>query len=432
MKRFFFTLMIISIVLIIFGFDMGGRIENEFRLFVFDRNTFFDKFYLDIECANELNEKLDLYLNIEFENDFSFYIKNIDDLTEKESFYKNFLKVYEAKIFIKKYPFDFIDVTLGKTFYNLGKGFIVSPADIVNSDDLSDPLKMDKKVTDFMVLIESYLKNFDVKLIYTPFFTPSILPEGYIDFNEYFGNLNINDSIILPDNIFQNSEIFIEFLKDVKSFQTSLFYGYSRTNTPLPSNIKIRMTTPLSVVADAEFDFPRISTLGLAFSGTFGDLSLWSDLVGNYIDDNKFTIDLTGVGRGVVDTFFTKQKIFFNFLVGFDFNIFSKYYFMTQYVHGLRGTYGEENLNDYLFFNSRISFLNEKIFVEPFNFAYEIVDWRRIKNEGGILINPKIMFNLMDDFSIGISFYYIKGTSESFFRKIEKLSSFEIKTKLFF
>ncbi|MEJ5307816.1 MAG: hypothetical protein WHT27_05920 [candidate division WOR-3 bacterium] len=432
MKKFFLILIILLGVLTIFASDISGKIENDFRLFVFEKNIFMDKFYVDMEYKKNFNEKFDFNLCLQIESDYPFFIKNIEDMTEKENFYKNLFKIYEAKIFLKKFPFDFVDLTLGKTFYNLGKGFVVSPSDIVNSDDLSDPLRMDKKVTNFMVLLESYFKFFDLNIIYTPFFTPSILPDGYIDFKDYMGNLNIKDSIILPENIFQNSDFFVEFLKDINNFQTSFFYGYSRTKTPLPSNIKLEMVTPFSGFGDVKFNFPRISSFGLGFSGAFGDFSLWSDFVGNFLNENRFKIDLTEIGRGVVDTFFAKEKIFFNFLLGFDFNISGKYYFMTQYVHGIRGTYGEENLNDYLFFNSRISFLNEKIFVEPFNFAYEIVDWKEIKSQGGILFNPKITLNLMDDFSIGFSFFYIKGTSGSYFKKIEKLSCFELTTKVFF
>ncbi|MEO0237642.1 MAG: hypothetical protein ABIN35_05340 [candidate division WOR-3 bacterium] len=432
MKKIFFLITSIQFFFTISGFDISSKVENNSRLFVFDGNIFSDILFFEAESKKNFNEKLDLYFDIQFENDLSVVIKNIKGLTDTENFNKNFFKIYEAKIFFRKYPFDFIDVTVGKTFYNIGKGFTVSPADIVNPDDLSDPLRMDRKVTKGMFLVESYFKFFDLNIIYSPFFVPSILPKGYIDLKDYFGNLNIKDSIIYPENIFQSSELFIEILKNINNFQTSCFYGYTRTTTPLPSNLKIQMVTPILAFADAKFHFPRMNTFGLSFSGSFADASIWFDFVHNYIRDNKFKIDLTDFGKGIVDTSFSKDKIFFNFLIGFDYNISGKYYFMTQFVHGLRGTYGEENLNDYLFFYSRISFLNEKILFEPLNFAYEIVDWKNLKNEGGLLINPKITFNLMDDFSFGFSFYYINGTERSYFKKIEKFGCLELTTKVFF
>lgn len=48
------------------------------------------------------------------------------------------------------------------------------------------------------------------------------------------------------------------------------------------------------------------------------------------------------------------------------------------------------------------------------------------------MINQKIIFNLMDDFLVGFSFYYLDGTEKSYFKKIEKLGCFEITTKIFF
>lgn len=141
--------------------------------------------------------------------------------------------------------------------------------------------------------------------------------------------------------------------------------------------------TDLSICL-CNFSFSRINTFGLSFSRNLNNVSIWADFVGNYIEDNRFKIDLSDVGGGIVDTFFSEDKTFFNFLIGLDYNIGEKYYFMVQYLHGLRGKYGEENLNDYLFVNSRISFLNERILFEPVNFAYEIVDWKNLKNEGGL------------------------------------------------
>jgi len=432
MKKFSSLINCIFIFLNLISSDFYGQLNNDSRLLFFEGYKLYDVSLLDLKHDRWIGDKLKFTMDLQVKTDLLSFFNKTEDLYNSNNFYKNDFRIYETSLFFKKFPFEFVDITIGRTYYNPGKGFVVSPIDIINSDDLSDPLKMNEKITKGLLIIETYSKFFNLNLIYSPFFSPMLLPFRYIDYSEYFGVINVRDSLMFPEDIFKSSEIFLFLIKDFNNLQTSFFYGYSRTRTPLAKSVKIVMSSPFSAMADLKMWFPRIHNFGFTFSTNLKDFGIWGDLCGNFVSENSFKIDMSDIGRETVDTFNFKEKFFSNFLLGIDYTLFSNYYMTFQYLHGMRGQYGEENINDYFFFGSKINLLDGKIVFEPLNFAYEVVNWKNIKNEGGVLLNPKITFNFIDNFSFGISFYYIKATEKSYFEKIENRSCFEFTTKIFF
>lgn len=432
MKKFYSLITFLLFFLNLFPSDFYGEIENSMRINFLQGYSFYDYSLLDLKYDRWMGDRIKFYLDVQVQTDLLPLLKRTEDLSFADNFYNSDFRIYETSLFLKRFPFDFVDLTFGKTYYNPGKGFVVSPVDIINPDDLSDPLKMDRKLTKGLFIVEMYSKIFNLNIIYSPFFTPTLLPSGYIDYSEYLGGVNVKDSLIFPEDIAKSSELFLFMIKDFNNLQTSFFYGYSRSRTPLAKNVKIIMNSSFSAIADLQLWFPRVHNFGFTFSTVLKDFGIWGDLCGNFVSEKNFKIDMSDIGRGTVDTFNFKEKFFFNFLAGIDYTLFSNYYMTFQYVHGMRGVYGEENINDYFFFGSRINLLGGKIVFEPLNFAYEIVNWKNLKNEGGLLLNPKITFDFIDNFSFGVSFYYIKATKNSYFDKIDKKDCVEFTTKIFF
>ncbi|MDD3803515.1 MAG: hypothetical protein PHW02_03890 [bacterium] len=433
MKKILYLILIMPYI-IFAGISFSGEGEALGRISLSnDPNFLFKKTNLKLSLDCDINENTAFWAGTDLFFDFQKGISDMSDLSEKGSFPETRISLDETYLSIKRFPVSFIDISVGRQKVTVGEGDVVSPVDIVCPDDLSDPLTFGDKVAKEILSVYAYAFNTEFALHYSPVFAPSLLFENFIDLNEQFRGVDyINDTVKLPSGIKESSDIFAVLSGDVSSASFSVFYGYTRTHTPLPENVTVEMVSLTSARADLEFFFPRMQTGGFSISLSAGEVGLWGDFSANYVSQTEYTIDLSDVGRGVIDTFSMKSKYFFNCLLGMDYTFPGGFYMNIQYAHGMRGEYGEEMMHDYIFVGTRLPLFNEKIVAEPLNMSYEISDFDMITKRGAIVAYPKITLKSMDNLEISAALIYVSATTGTNFSRINGYDGLELGLKYYF
>jgi len=393
----------------------------------------FRKLKLGFSISGDLNENAAFAVSPVLYMNFSDEIGEMSDISKKGIFPETRLLLGEAYVHLKRFPASFVDLGIGRQKVTMGKGDVVSPVDVICPDDLSDPLKFDEKIAKELISACFYAGGAELALYYSPVFTPSLLFEDFIDLKEQFKGVDyIRDTVVMPAGITESSDIFAVLSGDISSVSLSAFYGYTRTHTPLPLSVTVEMASMTSALADIEFFFPRMHTAGVSISGSAGDVGVWADFSANYISQTEYSIDLSSVGRGVLDTFSMEKKYFFNGLAGMDYTFEGGFYVSLQYAHGMRGEYGEETMHDYVFMGTRLPLMNERILLEPLNFSYEINDFKMITKRGAIVAYPKATYKGMDNLEISAALIYVNATSETNFNRMDGYDGVELSMKYYF
>lgn len=398
MKRFIF---IIPVFLIAAEFQFGGYLNLDTRM------NFKDYYF------NFNESRLDFYLKAKNDN-FNFFTEfwvrenglnktnTFEDLTSPEK-YAFSIEMKEAYINLSNFPFDFIDLRVGKQRTAWGTAYVFNPTDNLDPLDLEDIWDFERRLPSFSLKMNLFVKDFSLQGVYIPFFSSARLPE------ERFLNIlypvdsmvsSVVNTIIFPPRTKENSIYGLRLKKNFAGTDFSLSYVYGRYNLPFPSNITI-VPVMSGIQVNTELSFPKQQIIGFDFATSFDKFGLWGE-IGYFIPESlNCVIDRSLIGLGVSDSL-VLDKNYYKYVLGLDYRQ-NDIYVLLQYVYGFPYDAGE-NINDFLLLHSSFKFFDSKIELN-LNYAFEIYNFE--DKEFSHLLSPEISFYPLSNLQIKTGLKYI-------------------------
>ena len=421
--------------------DGGNWIWNEDRLTLdFEKSiTGNSKFYSEVWMRNI---GLPQYYSLS-----DLYNKNITDPWNAE--------IRQAYVSVYGLLGGKMDLTIGKQIINWGTADKFNPTNNLNPYDYEDVLDFGRKRGNFALRAQYYINdNYNVDLVYEPFFRPAALPVGA--FSQLLGGSmeqmvsqlpypvnSVSDSLILPSNKMADTYTAGVRLKGFAAgFDYSFSYVYGYDGLPYVSSNTLNYefdlvfngTTMVPVYRDGslstDLSFYRRHILGFDLAGNLAGVGVWfegaayipaTDVV---MTTTVNSITLAGTQTQATDSLvMEKGKPYYKYVVGADYTFNNGIYLNTQFIHGfLHERKGD--LNDYLFVRMEKSFFNDKLKLAPLSGAVAVSDWNDLENSYAWAYFPQIAYMPVDNIEIDLAAGLFGGKGEGLFSSLSDFNMF--------
>lgn len=398
MKRFF-----ILIPALLFGaeFQFGGYLNIDTRILLKDYDFNFNETRLDFFFKGKNN-------NFHFYTEFWLKeaLKDVNTMDDLVNIDKNSITIElkESYLNLSNFPFDFVDLRVGKQRTAWGTAYIFNPTDNIDPLDLEDIWDFERKLSSLSLKMTLFLYDFSFQTIYKPFFSPSRLPNERLFYVFYpIDSMvsSVKNLIEIPERSNVNSIYGLRIKRNVKGTDLSLSYVYGRYNLPFPESITVVSTTS-GIKLNNKLVYPKLKTLGLDFATSIDKFGLWGEFAYFIPESLNCVIDKRLVGLGVSDSLIL-HKNYYKYVLGIDYRRDENLYLLLQYVYGFPYDSGE-NINDFILLHSSLKFLDSKIELN-LNYAFEIYDFKNKKFSH--LLSPEISFYPLSNIMIKTGMKYI-------------------------
>uniref|UniRef100_A0A7C4Y4Y2 DUF1302 family protein n=1 Tax=candidate division WOR-3 bacterium TaxID=2052148 RepID=A0A7C4Y4Y2_UNCW3 len=403
MKRSFILL---PIILFASEFEIGGYLNLDTRLLYKDYLFNFNETKFDFYLKGS-NEDFNFYNEIWIKEigikDFS----NLYELSQKEKF--SFIPEFvESYITLGGFPFDFMDITLGKQRTSWGTAYIFNPTDNIDPIDLEDIWDFGRRIASFSFKLKMFLGGTSIQTVFLPFFTPGRLPEEKI-LNVLYPELSqIQDKELvlkIPERNIKNSIFGLKLKRNILKTDISLSYVYGRSSLPFPDTIRI-LFPDIKMIAN--FVYPEMNIIGIDFATSIDRFGLWGEF-GYFIPES---LVLTTI-RGVVKSDSTiLSSPYYKYVLGADFRQDDRFYILLQYIYGFPDDAGDV-MNDFFLLHSSFNFFDHRLELN-LNYAFENYDFN--DKEFSHLLAPEISYSPLSNIKITAGTKYIIGDYGKFGR----------------
>jgi len=443
MKRIVIFSMIIFTNLYLFAqVDIIGNLETKTRFgFTGEDRITWSRNILTLNLTSNITEGAGLFSDIRFVHDgfpkqekVSNYLKNSLELTQPLS-----IEFREAFIDLYAFPLHNVDIRIGKQRIAWGTADKFNPTDNINPDKLDDIYEFGDHFGSTAFNIKWYSGQFTTQLIYTPTFSPAVLPKG--DWINAFINYNVPDTILQQFPQYNPLDIFDYInidnrVKNTSSFAfkiSTMLFGYDlslsfykgREDIPVLdyNNVykffdtisKYDPNTPISFEYGPLFLYPRKSVIGIDFAGSIKNIGIWGEFA---YTDMQEVIDAGGK--------------FIKYVLGFDYTTAYNLYINFQYIHGFLHEMRKDNLNDYFSFRLEKNFPYKNFKLILLSGLASVSDWDNIKESYGFTVGPGLEIRPSDGVELTIGTYIIDAKPESFFYNVKDLDEVYLNVKYSF
>jgi len=290
-----------------------------------------------LSSVNEINSEGKFRLNCRVIQRSDEDIIGIESLKSMFSFENTEFFIDEAELSLYGLFGGFVDIRTGKIRVNWGVGDVISPADIINPYDLRDKWTYETRMGSYGVDIDMFIGGYQTSFFFSPYFQPNLLPG--IDGNVTEGipkSADFTSDIIMPGKSL-NERFSAAFMEKISTgeWSFSFIYGYIRDNIPWTSHVEITQgSLPIFLYVNAELFYPRLHMGALNARGSILGAGFWAEAAAFFPEENSYSIDMTGIGRGVSDTFNIKDRFYVKAVFGIDYLFDNGFYLNLQYLHG--------------------------------------------------------------------------------------------------
>jgi|Deesub1362B_J571_1020462.scaffolds.fasta_scaffold00749_18 hypothetical protein len=403
-----------------FGLEPSGYLRLEKRFPVFVDTLYFLDFYN--ELFFEIEESGGDNFSFKASIDARFYtfpdIGSLQELQEPEKNPPLDIFLWEAYIDIRRFPFNNIDLRIGKQRVSWGTADGLNPTDNINPDDFSDLLDFTKKMPTETFLATFYIKDFSLSAVWSPAVYPALLPKdiSLFSFSEIIEDIyvsHIEDHLILPARNIKNGQMGIRLKGKLFTYDVSLsnFYGYE--HFPFPTQITIYPDTlnPLNSKAEIFLELPKIPAIGADFAGDIGDFGVWGE-AGIFFPEKILTKIISPLGKDSVEIL--SEEPYLKWTLGFDTFFWDGAYLNFQFAYGFPTEIGRDNLGNYFTGVFEKPFLSDRLNLRVYG-VLEIRDFDRFKETSGNLVSTELSYLLNDNLEITLGILSLNGEKESLF-----------------
>jgi len=405
---------------------VNGSIQTDNRFYLDNGNIDYNQntFSLKFEYGSD---NYHLFANPELKLTGVPDIDELSCLQSSENIFPKSLYLNEAYLDIYEFIIQNLDVRIGKQIIVWGKADKINPTSNICPDDFSDIFRFGEKLGVNSLLLNLYISDFTLNMVYVPVFTPSLLPGGGIA--EMAGiSLGKNNYIQEPQNtIGKSSQLGVKFNWFIFNYDFSLSYYYGRSTLPVIYKVDYSSTGSID---STHSKFPKLQVIGFDFSGSLFNMGLWGE-AGLFIPEEVITslyIDKTKISEEKT----IKNKAYLRYIAGTDYTFTNGLYYNLQFVHGFDTEMGKDNLNDYLIGRIEKSFLNDKIKILPVTLILTTNDWDNIGENYGICYIPEIQYFPYDNLELDLGVSILGGKGNNILSNQKENDELFIKAKVSF
>lgn len=359
------------------------------------------------------------------------------DLQNTEKVFQTSVDLREAYLDMYGFIIPALDIRVGKQIIIWGTADKINPTGNLCPSDMSDTFDFGEKLGVNSILMNLYISDFTLGLVFIPVFTPSLLPRGEV-FDSFMPEIppipgtttgdaahNIYTPGTAIDESFQAGAKLSAFLFN---YDFSLSYYWGRYSLPVMYRIDLTLDGPTTDIT-TKSDFPRVHVVGFDFAGSIFDMGVWGE-AGLFIPEkvvaNTYVNTTLSASTTVLD------DIYVRFVLGTDYTFKNGLYYNIQFIHGFDSEIGKEYLNDYLITRIEKSFFYDKIKVLPLTLILATGDIGGIAGNYGIGYLPELQYFPADNLEIDIGALIIGGKDDNLLARLKDTDSLFLTVKVSF
>ena len=416
--------------------DMRMRLQTERNPFTWNENR------ICLQLKARPSEKVQLYSDVVVRG-FGFpRTETIDDLqqTGKEKVQPWGLEFNEAYVDISDFLVEKLDVKIGRQRVAWGTADKFNPTDNLNPKDLQDIFDFGRHLGSNAIKASYYLGDYTLTGILIPVFTPAVLPPSdWLQAFESPSSLppgmrlhSLSNAVILPKNNFNESSMYaFKIATTVADCNVSLSYFNGRDDLPLVTGVTILPLDTLGTVdVSSTMQYPKMQVIGADMAGQIFNVGVWAEaavfLPSRYNLVTSFMLPPNAQQQIAIAL---DDKPYTKYVIGGDYTFTNGLYVNAQYIHGLFHERGHENLEDYLVFALRKSFLNDVLKITFAGGAIEVKDFKDIRNNYAFALGPEVAYYPIDNVEILLGAYIIDGKPTTTFGRVKDNDEIYFKVK---
>ncbi len=430
--------------------QITGYLMSDQRILTDNAKWFWNENRLNIAMDKKLSGALDFHTQLWIRNIGFPSVHNLNMLSNKHNI--NYLDLELREFYVKVYNFlvPNLDMTIGRQIIEWGTADKINPTSNVSPYDYEDILDFGRKRgNEALNLVYTFGKNKDFYLqgIWEPFFRPDNLPiypySQLLSFSPKslpaMSLLAYSDSLIMPSYSLKNSIAAFKLKGFAFGTDWSLSYIYTFDGLPMPYQADYYMISPNTLNLNLKMTYYREHIIGADFSTNIFGAGFWGEAAAfipkkdvsfsAFLHTPNPIMPLQKLADSII---LQKNKPFFKYVVGFDYNFPYDFYIHLQYVHGFTFERGADNLNDYFFFNLDKSLFYGKLKLSPATVAFIVNDWNDIANNYVFAYFPSLVYKPVEDLELNLSGAYITAKGDQIFAKLKDWNMVQFRVKYYF
>jgi len=336
-------------------------------------------------------------------------VSDASGLQDIEQIYPCSLQLKEAYVDIYEFLIPVMDVRIGKQIVVWGTGDRINPTTNLCPLDLSNFFDFGERLGVDAISANLYLGCFNLTGIYSPVFTPALLPQN---FEEMAGISLGQNTLTLPDQTLgESSQLGLRLNWQMFNYDISASYYYGRYSIPAVSKMTMNL---LGWVESSKSFFPRVQVAGLDCSGSISNIGIWGEAA--YFMPEDYTTDAY-LGKNLISE--QSASPYFHYIIGSDYTFGSGVYVNIQFIHGFDHEIVKDQLNDYIITRIEKSFFSDKLKIMPCTVVFSAHEWSSIADSYGFAYIPEVEFHPVDNLEFDIGSYIIYGKGSSLFANLK-------------
>lgn len=372
-------------------------------------------------------DKYHLFVNPELKVSALGSASTLSDLQSTDSVSPYTLTLKEAYVDIYELLFPALDVRIGKQIVVWGTGDRINPTSNICPSNLSDLFDWGEKLGVTSLLMNLYLGDIIVTGVYTPVFTPTLLP---LNFQQMAGVSLGNNTLEVPGQALgESQQVAVRVNWPLFTYDFSASYYYGRYSIPVA--YEVRVQTDQSIESTKSY-FPRLHVVGADFSGNLFDLGIWGEL-GVFIPEpysTKSYYNHPVAGWTLTDD--VASWPYLRYVLGTDYTFTDGLYINFQFAHGFDHEIGKDQLNDYFITRVEKSFFDDKLKLIPLTIIFTVSEWSDIANNYGLGWVPEVQFFPADNLELVVGCYILHGSGSNIFNNLKDSDALFFRAKVSF
>jgi len=370
-------------------------------------------------------EKYHLYANPELKVSSLSTVSNLSELQSIDRIAPYTLNLKEAYIDIYEFLIPVLDVRMGKQVVVWGTADRINPTSSFCPADLSDLFDWGEKLGVIAFLMNFYVGDIIITGVYTPVFTPTLLPQN---FEQMAGTDLGSNTLELPGQVLgESQQVALRANLLISTFDIFASYYYGRYSIPVATEITLN---PDRSVNASKSRYPRLHVAGLSFSGSIFDMGVWGEM-GVFIPEAYSTkIYMLMPAPTLIDE--KTSTPYIRYVLGTDYTFKSGIYVNFQFAHGFDHEIGKDLLNDYFITRLEKSFFDDKLKILPLTVIFTVSEWSDIPNNYGLAWVPEIQFFPSDNLELSTGCYILHGSGSNLFNNLKDNDALFFKAKVSF
>ncbi len=403
----------------VLGLEASGYLRIDKRYPLNTKGPYFLDFYNEFFYRIEGGGPTTSFVTSLMTRFYSFpRITTLGDLQNPDRVAPMDLFLWEAYVDIRRFPIQNIDLRVGKQRLNWGTADGFNPTDYFNPEDLSDFLRLTRKLPVESFEATYYLNGFSLTAVWSPTANPILFPRDLplVDLSSFVEGMEVSrieENLELPSREWKNSQVALKAKVNLWGYDVSFSAFSGHEHFPLPTRIVLSPDPqePPTMISEMTFELPRVWALGADFAGDLGDFGVWGE-GGVFFPTPMDLRIITPAGEQTTPVL--SDQPYLKWILGVDTFFWDGAYINLQFSHGFPTEIGKDQMGSYLLATFEKPFLSDRFIFRVRN-IFETRDFYRPTRSWGTLVAPEISYFPDDNLEILLGMAFLSGKEGTLF-----------------